>query len=288
MLKNYLSYLGVLVLACFSFYYTDKAADIVKRNDPIMRNIVANSSSYNVESVSAYISGDEIIPGINGKEVNISKSYQNMKKYNSYNDSMYVFNEVTPNISSVNTFDKYIVSGNTLKNQVSLVFKATDNSYINTVNNILFNKNVVATFFIDGSVVENNTPEVLDLVSNGYEIENLGYDGKYSIEMFGWTNNLISSITNIDPKFCYTDYKVSEVIDLCSKYQMYTVKPTISVDNYPFSSVKNNLASGSIISFNLNNETIKELPSIISYIKQKGYDLVTLSELVNENLIEEK
>ena len=32
MFKKYISYLGVLVLACFSFYYTDKAVDIVKRN----------------------------------------------------------------------------------------------------------------------------------------------------------------------------------------------------------------------------------------------------------------
>ena len=40
MFKKYTSYLGVLVLACFSFYYTDRAVDIVKRNDPIMKNIL--------------------------------------------------------------------------------------------------------------------------------------------------------------------------------------------------------------------------------------------------------
>ena len=71
MLKKYTSYLGVLVLACFSFYYTDKAVDIVKRNDPIMQTILKESDNYYIDPVSAIISGDEITVGINGKQVNI-------------------------------------------------------------------------------------------------------------------------------------------------------------------------------------------------------------------------
>lgn len=288
MLKKYTSYLGVLVLACFSFYYTDRAADIVKRNDPIMKSILANSENYYVEPVSAFINGDEITVGINGKKVDIDKSYQNMKKIDKYNESMLVFNEVIPDISLTSQFDKYIVGGNINKKQVALVFKVNDSYYVETVNNILLDKNVLATFFMDGSVVENNMEDVLELVSNGYEIENLGYDGSYTIEKIGWTNNMISSLTNENTKFCYTDYKISDILELCRNYKMYTIKPTISVNNYPFTTVKNELESGSIISFNLNEQTLKELPSIISYIKQKGYDLVTLDELISENLVEEK
>lgn len=288
MLKKYISYLGVLVLACFSFYYTDRAADIVKRNDPIMKSILANSENYYVEPVSAFINGDEITVGINGKKVDIDKSYQNMKKIDKYNESMLVFNEVIPDISLTSQFDKYIVGGNINKKQVALVFKVNDSYYVETVNNILLDKNVLATFFMDGSVVENNMEDVLELVSNGYEIENLGYDGSYTIEKIGWTNNMISSLTNENTKFCYTDYKISDILELCRNYKMYTIKPTISVNNYPFTTVKNELESGSIISFNLNEQTLKELPSIISYIKQKGYDLVTLDELISENLVEEK
>ncbi len=288
MLKKYTSYLGVLVLACFSFYYTDKAVDIVKRNDPIMKSILANSENYYVDPVSALITGDEIIVGMNGKKVNVDKSYQNMKQIDEYNESMLVFDEVIPDISLTDSFDKYIVGGNINKNQVALVFKVDDAYYIDTVNNILLDKNVLATFFMDGNVVENHMDQVLELVSNGYEIENLGYDGSYTLDRFGWTNNMISSLTNEDTKFCYTDYKNSSVLDLCSNHKMYTIKPTVSVNNYPFSTVKKELESGSIISFNLNETTLKELPSIISYIKQKGFDLVTLNELVSENLVEEK
>jgi peptidoglycan/xylan/chitin deacetylase (PgdA/CDA1 family) len=288
MLKKYFSYLGVLVLACFSFYYTDKAVDIVKRNDPIMKNILANSENYYIDPVSAILNEDEITIGMNGKEVNIDKSYQNMKKINEYNESMLVFDEVVPDISFLSNFDKYIVGGNSSKNQIALIFKVDDSYYVNTVNNILLDKNITATFFMDGSVVENNMNQVLELVSNGYEIENLGYDGEYSMSYFGWTNNMISSLTGENTKFCYTDYKNSNILDLCSSYKMYTIKPTISVTNYPFSTVKKELKSGSMISFNLNDTTIKELPSIISYIKQKGYDIVSLNDLISENLVEEK
>lgn len=288
MLKKYTSYLGVLVLACFSFYYTDRAVDIVKRNDPIMKSILSNSDNYYVDPVSAIINGDELITGMNGKKVNVEESYKNMKKLDEYNESMLVFDEVIPDISLNSEFDKYIVSGNTAKNQVALVFKVSDSYYVEKVNNILVDKNVLATFFMDGAVVENNMEDVLELADNGYQIENLGYDGEYTIEKFGWTNNMISSLTNEDTKFCYTDYKSSNILELCSDYKMHTIKPTVSVNNYPFTTVKSELESGSIISFNLTEQTLKELPSIISYITQKGYELVTLSELINENLVEEK
>lgn len=288
MLKKYVSYLGVLVLACFSFYYTDKAVDIVKRNDPIMKSIVANAEKYYIDPVAAIISNDEMIVGLNGKRVNIDKSYQKMKEINKYKETMLVFDEVMPDISLINRYDKYIVGGNINKNQVSLVFKIDDAYYINTLSDILLNKNITSTIFMDGSVIENNMDQVLELISNGNEIENLGYDGSYTLEKFGWTNNMINSLTNQNTKFCYTDYKDSNILDLCSNYKMYTVKPTISVNSYPFSTVKKELESGSIISFNLTDATIKELPSIISYVKQKGFEIVTLNQLINEKLDEDK
>ena len=287
-MKKYISYLGVLILACFSFYYTDKATNIVKRNDPIMKSIMKNSDNYITEPVNAIINNDEVIPGINGTKVDIDKSYNKMKKNNTYDEMMFVYKTIKPDISFINEYDKYIVSGNTLNNNISLVFKVNDYSYLEKLDNILTDKNIDATLFIDGLILENYTDKIINIIDNGIELENLGYDGSYNKEKFIWTNNLIASITRKDPMFCYTDYKVSEIINLCSKYNMYTIKPTISISNYPFLTVKRNITNGAIISFNLNSEVLKELPSIITYIKQKGYNIVTLSNLINENIVEEK
>ena len=288
MLKKYISYLGVLILACFSFYYTDKATSIIKRNDPIMKNILSESDNYLIEPVNAVVNNDEIIPGVNGIRVNLDKSYKNMKKNNIFDENMYVFEEIKPNISFIEEFDKYIVSGNSLNNNISLVFKVVDTSYLDKLYSIILEKNIDATLFIDGYVLENNTDKVIELIESGLEIENLGYDGAYNNDKFIWTNNVLASLTKKDPKFCYTDYKVSKIIEICSKNNMYTIKPSISINNYPFLSIKNELKNGLIIGFNLNYEVIKELPSIITFIKQKGYNLVTLDNLLNENYVEEK
>lgn len=286
MLKKSLSYLGIFVLVCFSFFYTDKAVDIVKRNDPIMQMILENKDSLKVDPINAVIDIDEAITGLNGKQVNVDKSYQNMKKVNRYVESMIVYDEILPDANL--EYDKYIIKGNEIKNQVALVFKVDDNENINKISNILTNKNILATFFIDGYLIENNMNLVLDLVNDGYEIENLGYNGTYSSDKLKWTNNMIESLTNDNTYYCYTEYKDANILDLCSRNKMYTIKPTINTSNYPFLTVKKNLESGSIISFDLSDKTVKELPSIISYITQKGYNIVTLKELISEEYSNEK
>ncbi|MBE6147716.1 MAG: hypothetical protein E7168_05250 [Firmicutes bacterium] len=286
MLKKYFSYLGVFVLVCFSFFYTEKAAEIVRMNDPIMKVILQNSSYYEIEPVNAIITGDEIIPGLNGRTVNVNESYSNMKKINRYQESLLVFDEVLPEI--ILEYDKYLVQGNDTIQQVALIFKVDSISNLKQVSKILLDKNVVATFFIDGDVIQANLDEIEGLASDGYEIENLGYQGVYSKERFMWTNNMIETLTDSKVKYCYTEYKNSSILDLCSSHKMYTIQPTIYTGNYPFLSVKKNLENGSMISFDLKSQTLKELPSVISYIKQKGYDLVTVNQLIDQSSSNDK
>lgn len=285
-MKKCISYLGVFVLVCFSFFYTDKAVDIVKRNDPVMKEILNLSDNLKVDPINAIINNDEVISGLNGKKVNIDKSYQKMKKINMYKESMLVFDEILPEVSI--NYDKYVIKGNELKNEVALVFKVDSIDNIKLVNKVLTDKNILATFFIDGNIVKDNMDLVSNLVKDGYEIENLGYNGNYSGNKLSWTNNMIESLTNKKANYCYTEYKDKNILELCSNNKMYTIKPTINTGNYPFLTVKKNLESGSIISFDLSDKTLKELPSIISYISQKGYNIVTLDQLISENYSDEK
>jgi len=288
MLKKISKYLGVIVLVLFSFYYTDRAVDIVKRNDPIMKEILNNKDSFKVESVNAIISGDTIIPGINGVEVNIDKSYKRMKQINGYYESMLMFSEVIPDESILEQYDKFIISGNSYRSDVALLIKVSSITNLEKIYKILLEKNSIATFFIDGNVIENNMDLVYEIASDGFQLENYGYNQVYSEENFRWTNNMIFSITNLEPKFCYSEYYDYEVLNLCSKNKMYTVNPVLNIMNNPFFTIKNNLKEGSIISLNLTEETIKELPTIIHYINQKGYNLVTLNEIIEEERSIEK
>ncbi len=288
MFKNMSKYLGVIVLVLFSFYYTDRAVDIVRRNDPIMKSILKVEDDYAIESVNAIVDGDTIIPGINGSKVDVIKSYKRMKKANGYYESMLMFSEVIPDESILEQFDKFIVRGNPTRSDVSLLVKVNSMTNLEKVYNIFLEKGVLATFFVDGNVIENNMDLMYEMASDGFELENFGYEDEYTDTMFDWTNNMIYSLTNLEPKFCYSEYHDYDTLNLCKKKRMYTVTPTVVVHSNPFYTVQKNLEEGSIISLNLNDDTVKELPTIISYIKQKGYQLVTLSNIISENRNEEK
>ena len=126
MLKNITKYLGVIVLVLFSFYYTDKSVDIVKRNDPVMKEIIYNSDNFKIESVDAITIGDTIIPGMNGIEVDIDESYKRMKQVNGYYESMLMFSEVIPDESLLEQYDKFIVSGNPFRSDIALLVKVSN------------------------------------------------------------------------------------------------------------------------------------------------------------------
>ena len=251
MLKNITKYLGVIVLVLFSFYYTDKSVDIVKRNDPVMKEIIYNSDNFKIKSVNAITVGDTIIPGMNGIEVNIDESYKRMKQVNGYYESMLMFSEVIPDESLLKQYDKFIVSGNPFRSDIALLVKVSNITNLEKIYKIFLDKNTLATFFIDGSVIENNMDLIYEMASDGFQLENYGYNDVYSEDNFRWTNNMIFSLTNLEPKFCYSEYRNYEVLDLCSKNKMYTVNPTLNVTNNPFYTVKNNLKEGNIISLNL-------------------------------------
>lgn len=277
----------VLILGIFSFYYTDKVIEFVRQTDPIMKKIKKESNNYYISAVNAKVVGNKIIPGVNGKDVDYENTYNKMKRYGTYNESLTVFKEITPTISVDDYYDKYISIGNGIKNDVSLVFIVKGMDDISQIITTLNNTNAKATFFIDGLWFENNESVVTMLKENGHEIEILSYDNKYDELYFTSSLNRLNRITNIKPKYCFAKYDSKDVLELCSKLQLHTIIPTINTGNYPYSDVKKKIKKGSIISFDINSSTKIELATIINYIKQRGYIVRTLDDLLSES-VEEK
>ena len=54
-MKNAFKILGICILTCFSFYYTDKIIYISKSKDPIMKEIINTKDEYKVAAVNAVI-----------------------------------------------------------------------------------------------------------------------------------------------------------------------------------------------------------------------------------------
>lgn len=269
------------LLIAFSFYYTNKVAGIVRGKDPIMQSIKEEKANYEKKAINANVSGDNIIPGKNGKKVNIEASFQKMSQYGKYNDSLYVFDEVEPEVSINTYFDKYVESGREDSKDVALVFDILRFDNMDDVLSLLESNNVTATFFVDGLFMENNRSLLENVSKKGYEIELLSYNGGYDKIYFESSLHVLNDITKDRPKYCVAHYDKKEVLDICNSLSLHTVIPSIDTSNNSFSVVKNKLRGGSIIG--LSNSSVN-LNTIINYIKQKGYNLVRLDTLLQEQL----
>lgn len=281
-IKKIIRIMFVVVLVVFSFFYTDKVIDFIRNTDPIMKNIKEKSKKYEVKATDAKICKNKIIPGINGKKVDYKSSYKKMKQYGKYNESLTVFEETTPAISIDDYYDKYISQGSGINNDISLVFFVNKSDDITDIVNILIEKNVRSTFFVDGLYLENNQDIISIIAEEGNEVEILNYDNRYNLDYFNNSLNLAYEITNIKPKYCIAKYDNKEVLELCQKLNLHTIIPTIITGNYPFNDIKKKINRGSIISFDMNSSTKIELPAIIDYIRQKGYIIDTLDNLLSE------
>ena len=74
----------------------------------------------------------------------------------------------------------------------------------------------------------------------------------------------------------------NELLNLCKSLKLHTVKPTIIVNNNLYAKVKHNLDNSIIISISINKYTERELTTTIRYLKSKGYNIVTLNNLLIE------
>lgn len=280
MIKKLLQMISVIALVLFSFYYTDKTINLIRQTDPLMKQIKEESKEKEIEAMDAKTDGNKIKSGKNGQTVDIDKTYQKMKQYGAYNEMLTVFKETTPNISIEDTYDKFVIGGNEENREVALLFPIENQSNPEEIIRIINQENIPATFFLDGLWLENNLATVKSI--KNHELEILNYNHRYEEIYFQSAIQYLKNITGNAAQYCYADYDNKEVIELCSKLKLHTVTPTIKITNSPFQEIKDKLQNGAIISLPINSIVEEELPTIINYIKSRGYQLVTLQTLLSE------
>ena len=255
------------MLALFSFYYTNKTSLVIKDTDDIMIKIKEAKDSQTKKAIDAKIEGSYVIPGISGRVVDISKSYDVMKKVGIYSDNLLVFNKVKPKLSIDNIYNKYIKNVNALK--VALIFKADSSEYIKHIISILSKNNSYASIFTN-----NDLTDLLELTNYGYNI------GVITNET--WAKTLVTKIANQKNAYCYLEEENIDTLNICSMNKMHTIIPSLVISKTPSLTVKKNLKKGMIISFEEDENVLKELDYIVKYIKSKGLDIVSLDKLLEE------
>lgn len=278
-----MSAIGMIVLVCFSFFFTEKTVTVVKEQDDIMVQIKEMSKGYTADTVDAVIDGNTIIPGLASKMVDEEKSYLKMKRYGSYNSKLLVYKEVRPDISLYKNYDKYIISGNEKKNMVSLIFIVNEKDDISSILKILDKKGVKGTFFLDGNWFEKNNDMVQDLIMNGHTVGNYSYQMDYHNSSFVWMDTIIKNVGRQTVGYCYNEKEDDEALMICARNKDYTVRPTIIIKEQAMIEMKQQLKAGSLIAMPVSSQIIRELSLMIDFIEGKGYQVVSLEEHLKEN-----
>lgn len=274
MLKKIFKISAVLLLVGFSFFYTEKVTLIARNSDPIMRAIKKEESHKKVSNVNPVINNDEYIMGINGCEIDVDKSYSKMRSVGEFKEELIVMKETS---NDKDLTDKYVIGGNNKEKKVSLIFivnKDIDSNLTNYIND----KNLKVNYFIDGKYLEENMITVKFLSENS-NIYYLGENEEYSDENMLYHNNLISMNGSNEPKYCFTSDKDNNTLKLCNDYDMVTIKSDIIKDNI-YKRIKDKLNNGVI--FAIDSDNIDEIKVSINYILSKGYNIISLEDLLSE------
>ncbi|MFV0249673.1 MAG: polysaccharide deacetylase family protein [Bacilli bacterium] len=279
-MKKLFQTIGIISLITISFFYTEKTVEVVKEYDDILIEIKSKGVTLNIDNLDAIIENNTIIPGLNGRKIDINKSYSKMKQFGKYNDNLIVYTTTIPKISLSSNLDKYIISGNSKKNMISLIFLVDFNDSINNIITSLKEKNVKGNFFIDGNWLENNKSILNQLNKNGHLIGNLSYNRDYLNSGFIWMDTIIKRV-NKNNHYCFNQSDNDFALKLCAINKNYTIRP-ILISTFPTINMKKKLSSGGLIAFEITKELENELPIIIDYIISKGYVITTLNEHLSE------
>ena len=263
-MKNIIKTISLLSLVCFSFFYTDKVINMINKKDPLMIKIETIKEKCEVKPVNAVLNEDTIVPGISGRQIDVLKSYEEMKSSGIFREELLVYKSLYPSSLLSSNKDKYIIKGNNDKNKVALLLILNVKDIEKITNNNL-------TLFLNHKDI--NIENINKLKTN--EIYTYGNNGIYTKESLTSDNSIINRISNNTSKYCLSKEKNNKVLEVCSQNNMYTILPNIIGD---YEDIKKEITNGSIILLNSPNN----LNIIIKYINSKGYQITPLSNLLKE------
>lgn len=178
-----------------------------------------------------------------------------------------------------------------------MVNVAWGNKYLIDLLELLKEKNISLTFFLEGRWVE-NFPELALMVRNAkHEIGNHAYSHQdmstistEEIQMeITKTNEIINRILGVSPKYFTPPYGSFDqrTIDHAAQHNMTTIMWSLDTIDWrienPDEIVENiapNLKNGDIILMHPTNSSLKALPVLIEKAAEKNLQIVNISELL--------
>ncbi|MEK3724396.1 polysaccharide deacetylase family protein [Paenibacillus sp. FSL H8-0034] len=193
------------------------------------------------------------------------------------------------------------------KKVVALTFDdGPDSKYTDQILNLLKKQNITATFFVIGEHAAAHKDVMKRIISAGHEIGNHSWshsdltklDERQLEAEIDKTDEIIQSLTNqpttlLRPPYGALSQQVVEYAEKSHKIVNWSVDSRdwegISTERI-LQNIKKEVKPGAIIlqhsaggkNGNLSN-TVQALPQIIAYLKEHGYQFVTVSNLISQN-----
>ncbi|NOV02274.1 polysaccharide deacetylase family protein [Paenibacillus sp. LMG 31457] len=190
--------------------------------------------------------------------------------------------------------------------QVALTFDdGPDDKYTSRILDILKKEQVKATFFLIGEHAKQHPQMVKRIVDEGHAVGNHSWDHPNLVQAdadkirseITSTDDEIKRITGKEPTLFRAPYGAvsSPVLEIASSTGHQLIGWSVDTLDWDgksvvdiLSNVRKEVRPGAIVlqhsaggkKGNLNN-TVEALPQIIAYLKQKGYALVTVPELIS-------
>lgn len=265
-----------------SFIYTENVQKASITSDPLLNEIKRKKDGYKENAIEPIIKDNTISPGINGKEVDVEKSYKEMSKIGYFDDKLLIYKTLpVENVLDKNK-DKYIVSLNNSKMNISIIFKVDNNDDITSIIKILDKKNIKGTIFITSGYLEKHHNQIIDLIQRGYTIGNLSNNEDYEDSDFVWMKTIITNIGSQKYNYCLTNKPNRKILTNCKIQNSYTIMTNNIIQTKPYINIKKMIKPGNIIVLEINKEAIKETETILNYIVSRGYTIMPLEEGLKE------
>ena len=156
---------GIICFVLFSFFYTEASVSIANEKDPIMKSILVYKEKQTARCNEGEVTNEGSILGVSGKEVNVSRSYGNMKGIG-FSKDLLIYDKQKCSITNESEVNNYIIEGNKVKNSVSLLVLVNDTTYLEKIIKICEEKNIRVSFIVNGSVIETNKDFFIDELSD--------------------------------------------------------------------------------------------------------------------------
>lgn len=194
-----------------------------------------------------------------------------------------------------------VSKGNTDKKVVAFACNVYEGSeQINKMMEVLEKKEAKISFFLGGIWVNKNMDLVKNMYEKGYDLQNHGYYHKRpstlnkqnNIKEVRDTEKLIFNITGYKTKLFEPPYGDYDENTLSTLNSMNYKVITWSIDTIDWredanrevimNRIKKKLHPGAIILIHPKTVTANVLEEMIDYIYSQGYNIVTVSEIINE------